>query len=1113
MFVIVVGCIVASMRDIDGRAVASLSEWSDLGVSELVPTGTVTLLMGDVEASTRLWDSAPSDMTAAIAILDRILPEAVTAHGGVRPIEQGEGDSFVVAFARASDAVACALALQRAALAPIKLRIGVHTGEVQLRDDANYVGLTINRAARVRDLAHGGQTVLSGTTADLVIDHLPAGACLTDLGIHHLRDLPRPERIAQLCYPDLNTEFPPLRTISVVPHNLPMQLTSFVGRARELNDVRQLLASGRLLTLTGAGGIGKTRLAQELSSRLAAEVHDRVWYVDLSPIGATDMVAPTVARVLGLLDQPGRAGIDNLIHSVASRHMLIVLDNCEHLLDACARLSGALLAACPNLTLLSTSREPLGVTGEIIWRVPSLAIADEALELFADRAALARPDFRIGDDTAAAAMEICRRLDGVPLAIELAAARVRALSLVEILDGLHDRFRLLAGARSAVQRQQTLYASVDWSHALLTEPERVLFRRLAAFVGGFDLDAAQLVAACGELKRHQVLDQLSLLVDKSLVIAEGHRGRTRYRMLETVRQFAQEKLSDAGEAETVRSHHRDYYAWLAAMLETSVPAELERRIEQADTEIDNLRAAFGWTLDQSEPEAALALASFLQPLWRRRGRIQEGLAWFDAALSTADSQGSDIAPVLRVRAIADRIMMNNAVVDPGSKDAAADALALARDIGEPALLLKALIAWCSVSAYSAQFNEESFTQAIDLARSLDDSASLCQIMPFRAFAALFAGDARIERAAAEEGRDIAESIGDQFVARHCRWNLGMAQMHFGELDEAIREFDEVIADGDACPDPLFSFAGRYGRTMALAFRGDTAAARATAAVAVAQATRLGDFMEGFGHAGLAVAALAAGDVDAAAQASEIARQRLSQRREFLALFANPIAEVALVQGDLATARRCADEAVRAASGWNAAMALTTRARIAAAEGDFAHAELAAHEALVRVSGTGARWGIADTVECLAAVAAEAGSDREAARLLGSAHAMRDRTGEVRFLIYDGAHQALVAALDDAMGDNGFEAAWAEGAALSTEEAIEYARRGRGERKRPSSGWAAVTPTELEVVKLVSDGLGNKDIATKLLISPRTVQAHLNHIYRKLGITSRLQLAKKAARQP
>ena len=326
---------------------ASMSEidWSEVGMSEL-PTGTVTLLLADVEGSTGLWETQPDEMTTAIARLDQAVSETIAAHNGVRPVEQGEGDSFVIAFARASDAVACALDLQRAPLAPIKLRVGVHTGEVRLRDEGNYVGPAINRTARLRDLAHGGQTVLSAATSDLVIDELPADAWLTDLGSHPLRDLPRPERVVQLCHPDLCNNFPPLRTPStVVAHNLPVHLTNFVGRQAEIASLRETMTDSRLVTLTGAGGVGKTRLAVHVATQIAKEFSDGVFYVDLAPITHPDVVPVTAARTLGLPDQPGRSTMDTLLRFIRDRQMLIVLDNCEHLLDASATLVAALLGA------------------------------------------------------------------------------------------------------------------------------------------------------------------------------------------------------------------------------------------------------------------------------------------------------------------------------------------------------------------------------------------------------------------------------------------------------------------------------------------------------------------------------------------------------------------------------------------------------------------------------------------------------------------------------------------------------------------------------------------------------------------------------------------------
>ncbi len=679
-----------------------LVNWGELAMDGLVPTGTVSLLLADVEGSTRLWENSPAEMIAALARLQTTVSQLVAAHGGVRPVEQGEGDSFVAAFPRASDAVACALELQRAPLAPIRLRIGIHTGEVLLRDEANYAGPVINRTARLRDLAHGGQTVLSGATEELVAERLPVGAWLTDLGTHALRDLPRPERVVQLCHPDLVNDFPPLRTSkAVAASNLPVQLTSFVGRDAQLTQLRAMLAKNRLVTLTGAGGSGKTRLAVEVAGQLAAGFGHRVWYADLAPITDPEVVPVAVARALGLPDQPGRSTVDTLIRFVADRRMLVVLDNCEHLLDASADLVVTLLGSCAGLTMLATSREALGVAGEVGWRVPSLSLSDEAIALFTDRVRHVRPDFAVSDDNGAAVSEICRRLDGLPLAIELAAARVRALSLSEILESLHDRFRLLTGgARTAVRRQQTLRASVDWSHALLTEPERVLFRRLAAFLGGFDLPAARAVAGHDEVERFQVLDLLTLLVDKCLVVADDSGGRTRYRLLETVRQYALEKLGESREADIVRARHRDHYTAMAALLEAPAGGDYEQHIERANIEIDNLRAAFGWSRENSDNEQALALASSLQPLWQARGRLREGLTWFDTALADDNGQHPVVAPAVQARALADSAMLGFWAGAADSPDRAQQALAIAREVADPALLARALTACGYIAGFS-----------------------------------------------------------------------------------------------------------------------------------------------------------------------------------------------------------------------------------------------------------------------------------------------------------------------------------------------------------------------------------------------------------------------------
>jgi predicted ATPase/class 3 adenylate cyclase/DNA-binding CsgD family transcriptional regulator len=1087
----------------------SQTDWSDVGMTDQLPTGMATLLLADVEGSTRLWESQSKEMAAAVARLGQVLSEIVEQHQGVRPVEQGEGDSFVVAFARASDAVACALALQLAPLAPLRLRVGVHTGEVQLRDEGNYMGPTINRTARLRDLAHGGQTVLSGVTYEMVAERLPDGVWVRELGTHVLRDLPRPERVVQLCHPDLCNEFPPLRVAKAAAvQHLPTQLTSFVGRGAQMADVSRLLDENRLVTLTGAGGAGKTRLAVEVAAQLTTQVPDGVWYVDLAPITHAAVVPVAVARALGLPDQPGRSTDDTLIRFIGDRRLLIVLDNCEHLLDASASLARQLLEACPELRLLTTSREPIGIPGEVTFVVPSLSLTDEAIELFTDRARRALPDFAVADDNAATVEEICRRLDGMPLAIELAAARVRALTLDEILDGLHDRFRLLTGgARRSVRRQQTLRASVDWSHALLTEIERVLFRRLAVFLGGFDLEAGHAVAGEAEVERYQVLDQLTLLVDKSLLIAENNAGRTRYRLLETVRQYALEKLGESGESDAVGSRHRDYYTALAAELDSPADIGHARRLEQTEVEIDNLRSAFAWSLENGDTERALGLATSLQPLWLIRWRIREGVAWLDAALAAEIRTDSDKNPA-RVRALVDRGVLLSWLGSTEGPQIVDEALAVAREIGDPSLVMRSLVAHGTVYAYDGEVAEADFLEAGRLARELDDRWRLSQVLAGQALAGMSVGDVVAIDAAAIEGRDLADAIGDDFNACLSRLALAQALLYRGHPTQAVPQLREVAAAATAAHDPFCRGSALVTEAFALAFMGDfDGAHRAVDAVADDD---LGELIDRSGYAALGTIKLAEGDPTAASEAYEAALQRTPLTQFTVSIYVF-LALAPLARGDVTTARRRAEDVVALAKGLSLVAALTCRARVAIAQGDLEQADVDAREALNVAADSHGYVTVPDAFECLAYRAGDEGSHHEAARLFGIADAARRQTGVVRFKVFDADHELRLAVVRDNLGENDFQAAWNEGAALTVEEAIAYVRRGRGERKRPSKGWASLTPTELDVVRLACEGLGNKEIAARLFVSPRTVQAHLSHVYSKLDVSSRMQLAQEASR--
>jgi predicted ATPase/class 3 adenylate cyclase len=611
----------------------------------------VAFLFTDLEGSTALLEAHPTAYREAVARHHELLREAVEAAGGV--VFETVGDAVYAAFAAPTAAAAAALAGQRAlraepwgATGPLRVRVGVHLGEVEVQG-AHYFGAPLYRCARLTAVAHGGQVVLSEAAVALARDALPAGAGLLDLGEHRLKDLQRPERVAQLLHPALPGEFPPLRSLDALPNNLPVQLTSFVGRERELAEVGRLLAATRLLTLTGTGGTGKTRLALQVAAGELEAFPDGVWVAELAPLADPALVPQAVAAAAGLVGQPGRSALATLGDAWRAGRVLLVLDNCEHVLGACAALADALLRACPRLTVLATSREALGIGGETSWRVPSLTLPAagwapaaltqyEAVRLFIERAKAALPSFTVTDRNAPAVAQVCTRLDGIPLALELAAARVRTLTPDQLLARLEDRFRLLTGgSRTALERHQTLQAAVDWSYSLLSALERRLFARLAVFAGGWTLEAAEAVCAgdAGDgLEAGEVLGLLSGLVDKSLVQAETSGEAARYHLLETLRLFARERLREAGEAEAARDRHARWCLDLAEGWTDAgrrSPAAAEERL--ARTERDNVRAALVWTAERA-PEAALRLAVALAPFLSVWLSLGEACDWLDALL-------------------------------------------------------------------------------------------------------------------------------------------------------------------------------------------------------------------------------------------------------------------------------------------------------------------------------------------------------------------------------------------------------------------------------------------------------------------------------------------------
>jgi predicted ATPase/class 3 adenylate cyclase len=628
-----------------------------------LPSGTVTFLFTDIEGSTKLWGKYPDAMRHALDRHDAIMRQSIEAHGGY--IFKTVGDGFCAAFDIATDAIAAALSAQHTLFTqawgetgPIRVRIALHTGTAK-EHDGDYFGPTLNRVARLLSAGHGGQTLLSLTTKELVHDQLPSGVVLRDLGKHHLRDLDRPEHIFQIATPDLPADFPPLKSLENIPHNLPAQLTSFIGREREMAEIKRLLTETRLLTLTGAGGFGKTRLSMQVAADLLDTFADGVWLVELAPLFDPVLVPQTVASALGVREEPGHSLLAILTNYLRGKNLLLILDNCEHLIGACAQLAGVLLRACPNLRILATSREALGIAGETIWLVPSLSLPDrryqpsagsdivstltqyEAVRLFIDRAVSVLPTFTVTNQNAPAVAQICHRLDGIPLAIELAAARVKVLSVEQIASRLDDRFYLLTGgSRTALPRQQTLQAAIDWSYNLLSEAERVLLSRLSVFAGGWTLEAAEAVCAGGSVKGWEVMDLLSRLVDKSLVIAEEIGSEKRYRFLETIRQYSRDRFVKSGEEENIRNRHLDFFLGLA---EGAEPRLLRKEqivwLERLEMKHDNLRAALEWSLTEGDIKKGLRLAGALWRFWEVRSYLSEGRERLAAILRRAEALG------------------------------------------------------------------------------------------------------------------------------------------------------------------------------------------------------------------------------------------------------------------------------------------------------------------------------------------------------------------------------------------------------------------------------------------------------------------------------------------
>jgi predicted ATPase/class 3 adenylate cyclase/DNA-binding CsgD family transcriptional regulator len=1082
-----------------------------------LPVGTVTFLLTDVEGSTTGWEADRAAMAAAIVRHYEIVDAAVRARGGVRPVEQGEGDSVVAVFSLASEAVRAAVDIQVTMAAEpwpeggrLALRMALHTGEAQLRDAANYMGRAVIRTARLRAIGHGGQILCSGSTADLAADDLPDGVTLVDLGPHRLKDLGRPEQAFQVCHPGLRREFPPLRSLDAIPNNLPVHLTSFIGREAELADVGRLVGQHRLVTLTGSGGVGKTRLAAAVAAELAGAHPDGAWWVELAPLTDPALVTEALLGVLHVGDAPGSSALQRLTAHLATRDLLVILDNCEHVLEACAAMSEAVLRTCPGVAVLATSREALGVGGEVTWQVPPLALpaknmpcpveslgSYDAVRLFVDRAVKARPNFAVTNATAPVVAEICARLDGIPLAIELAAARIRVLTPQQILDGLEHRFRLLTGgARGGLRRQQTLEASVAWSHDLLTPDERVLFRRLSVFAGGFTLDAAEIVGAGSGrgCEPGAVLDLLDGLAAKSLVVVEDDLEGTvasRYRLLETIRDFAALALARAEETAPARDAHLRFCLASARQWEEAMVGINPMVIRHFVAELDNYRAALDWALAGDDPEPALDLAARHGMLLACRGRYREGREAVERALALPG--GSPAARVVALWLLG--CMQWYLCMLDGMEASAAQMLALARAAGDRRLegWAHELYGLCNL-VVDPEAGKTSIAAALPLLEESGDQFLLMKCTMNRAMIAVRADDTAAARSYLDQALALSETHGNHLLS--C-WNLA--------LDAVVALRLGSLPRGRAAAHRSIALSTGLGETTVLGFG---AGVLAEIELLEGSAERAMTLAEPYIRACTEAAAYnalpylmttraralwALGHPDARAaleEAAGLAREVGDPWQHAQA--ALPLARFLVTAGDLAPVEALLAEARASGavlgSPWVSATADHAAGLLAAAQGEPDRAEDLHHAALATHAERRYPLGIIDSLEALAAVAAGQESWAEATRLLAATAARREELGY--------RHDRALAAPAEAaaragLGDEAFEAAWAEGDALTIEAAVAYASRARGERNRPSSGWASLTPTELDVARLAAEGLSNAEIGAKLFISAGTAKVHLH----------------------
>ncbi len=993
-----------------------------------LPSGTVTFLFTDVEGSTRLAQQYPDSISGLLERHHAILKNAIEAHGGY--IFQIIGDAFCAAFQTVREALDAALDAQWRLTTetwspePIRVRMGISTGsaQVKLSEDRppDYAGyLNLARVQRVMSVAYGGQILLANTSVELVRGELPPNVCLQDLGEHRLNSLLNPEHLWQVAAPGLQAEFPVLQSLNTIPNNLPVQLTSFIGREREIDEVKKLLETHRLVTLTGVGGTGKSRLALQVAADVLNQFDHGIWFVELAPISDPALIAQTVIRLLGLTVSPGRESLDVLKDYLSDKSLLLMLDNCEHLLDDSCRFADAILRAAARVKIMATSREALNLAGEQAYRVPSLSAPNvnnlppldhltqfEAIRLFIERATLVSPGFAVTNGNALGVAQICHRLDGIPLAIELAAARVQSMPLEAIVSRLDDRFRLLTGgSRTALPRQQTLRAMIDWSYNLLSEGEKPVFRRLSVFRGGWNLEAADAICSGEGIQQADALELVSRLMDKSLVYLDEQQ---RYQMLETVRQYAAERLIESGQAESVRDQHLKYMLEWVEQAEPYVDGpDQSIWLDRLDAELDNIRAAMQWAQVRN-PVICLRIASALWRFWFvRSSYLFEGIDWLTRALEL--TQGANT--VHRARA------------------------------------LERLAGLCC-DFPDRKVAEGYARAAYELSEALHDQFGMALALARISFARLDR-DPETAIAIAEQCEKLATELREPSIALHATFLMALAAKQLNDLARARSLLEATIAAERAGGDPRALSMELMQLAQVCLSENDPESAQALLQEAWPYLQEARDYRAMcMNRLWLADAVLFRDQFERARRLQEEGHELAQASNDSSLLIMTLESEVALevVRGD----SQAIHDRARARLELARQLRLPRDIRggllvMADAErrlGDVEQARQAIVELLPQFEQDEQKPALRDGAYVLAFIALAAGRPRRAARLFAAEARLRGCLFQYEFPCTIREREKAIAETRAQLGEEAFNEAWAEGQAMTEEELLSYAIEAR-----------------------------------------------------------------------